>query len=305
MAKEEKQEVQLSDFVKARLAVLPWDDLKAQFGITREYVENNQRLATQLANSSVTDYLYANATVGNMSIYGPVALQVLYSGEGDNLKASVKHFTPNPNIDLKVFGNDISSDDIRANLVNTYQDYIKIEGKPDKRVLLHSYNNGGFPITLSYKDKDGNTARRQVLVSLDAYEYNKKGEIYRGTNRIFTMPVTQVRTYLDNVCKGIYQHEFTEAEKDMLAKGKPIILKDCVNIKKGGEVFQCCVQFDAVSRTVKAAETPGWREAKAQAYAEKKAEAAAQKNVETKTEKKTENKKTAKENKPSTGIARG
>jgi hypothetical protein len=94
--------------------------------------------------------------------------------------------------------------------------------------------NGGRPITLNIDGK-----RQQFLVSL-----------HHPTNRVVAMSLDSVRSYFydkDNNLRGrgMYGVPFTEEQVKGLIEGNAVVHS---GIRKDGESFSCCVQFDAAKR---------------------------------------------------------
>jgi hypothetical protein len=94
--------------------------------------------------------------------------------------------------------------------------------------------NGGRPVTLNIDGK-----RQQFLVSL-----------HYPTNRVVAMSLDSVRSYFydkDNNLRGrgMYGVPFTEEQVKGLIEGNAVVHS---GIRKDGESFSCCVQFDAAKR---------------------------------------------------------
>lgn len=96
--------------------------------------------------------------------------------------------------------------------------------------------NGGRPIAI---EVDGR--KQEFLVS-----------IHQPTNRVVGMPVEQVKAMLMDADghsrgKSMYGVTFTDEQAKALSEGKAIAIS---GMKRDGERFTCCVQFDAAQRQV-------------------------------------------------------
>lgn len=290
------KEVVLPEFIKSRLEKLPWEEIEANYGIKKEFVMSNEQIARQLANGQVTDYVKCYAKQGNLMVMGPMALQANFRGD----KVEVKHFTINPNPDLSLYGDALKSDKIAERLLDTYEVAIKNdEGKVVSKHKNYSFANGGAPITLTRKAADGTDVKTKHLVSFDNFVYNNKGEIIRGTQRLFTTPCADVLNYLEKVAPTMYGHEFTPEQRQALSEGKDLYIEDFKT--KDGKVFDAVVQYNAVSRQVVTVQTPFWRETLRKRAEANKTVAPAAKQEQSKKAEKTE----APEKKASKGVRRG
>ena len=249
------KEVVLPEFIKARLERIPWAELESQYGIKKEFVMSNEQIAKQLANGQVTDYVKCYGKRGDLMVIGPMALQANFRGD----KVEVKHFTINPNPDLSLYGDALKSEKIAERLLDTYDVAIKNdEGKVVSKHKNYSFANGGAPVTLTRKATEGTDVKTKHLVSFDKYVFNNKGEIVRGTQRLFTTPCADVLNYLEKVAPVMYGHEFTPDQRQALSEGKDLYIEDFKT--KDGKTFDAVVQYDAVSRQVVTVQTPFWRE---------------------------------------------
>lgn len=251
----EKKEIAYPKFIKDRLDRIPWDELESCYGVRKDYVLGNEQLARQLANGQVTDYVRCYAKVGNLTIIGPMALQANFRND----RVEVKHFTVNPSPDLSVYGDALRSEKVLERLKDTYEHVVRDEdGRELRREVRHSFANGGSPITLTRQNADGTETKTRCLVSLDAFVWNRDGEIVRGTQKLFLTPCSEVLNYLDKVAPAMYGHEFTQEQKEALSEGKDLYIEDFRT--KDGKTFDAVVQYNAVLRQVVKVDTPFWRE---------------------------------------------
>ena len=295
-ASEQQQGVQFSEFIQKRLDLIDWDSFKDVYGVDKKYFLNNERLGTQLANGQVTDFVPCNLkTAEGARILGNLALQAEFYSDG---KVKINNFTPSPEPDLSVYGQQLYSKSATETLLKTfsrpvfkYDENGKVckDEKGESIVAawnkVHEYANAGKPITLKRKDKDGNEVETKYLVSLDHVCRGKDGRAYRGTNRLFLVPCDNVKSYLTKAAPKLYGHEFTPAQVEALAEGKDLLIKDFQT--KDGKTFDAVVQFDAVQRKVVSIEPEYWRKTKQAYSAAEKTEVKMQKAAEKKaTEKK-------------------
>lgn len=293
-------EINYPKFIQDRLARIPWADLESHYGIKKETIMSNEHLAKQLANGQVTDYVKCYAKIGDLMVMGPMALQANFRGD----KVEVKHFTINPNPDLSVYGEALKSDSIATRLMDTYEVAVKNdEGKVISKHYNYSFANGGAPITLTRQNPDGSEIRTKHLVSFDNYVYNSKGEIIRGTQRLFTTPCADVLNYLEKVAPVMYGHEFTSEQRQALSEGKDLYIEDFKT--KDGKTFDAVVQYNAVSRQVVTVQTPFWRETVRKRAEANKVAAPEAKQETVKTQKVAENKQAAPAKKSSKSVRRG
>lgn len=272
-AAENAPKAVFSDFVQSRLDMVDWDALKRETGVDRKYILGNQRIGEQLANGQVTDFVPCNlTTAGGARVLGNVALQATFFKD----EYKIRSFTPSPEPELTVYGDRLMSETARANLTKVFNRPVRqydeegnvVKDKDGKDVILGyekvpEYANGGVPITLKHRNADGEEVAVKHLVSLDAVRRDRSGKIYRGTNRLFTIPCENVERYLEKAAPKMYGHEFTKAQVHDLAEGKDVLIKDFRT--KGGKVFEAVVQFDAVSRKVVAVEPEWWRKTQSKA----------------------------------------
>jgi predicted transcriptional regulator len=223
-------EMELSKEVQKRLDKINWDHLKEKHGISKETIMKNPAVATQLAYGQMTDLVYGSTK----ELTGLFSLRAYPQGEGQEW--AVKLFTmekaKTPNDTLYLYNQPITSQKVKEALIErtSWEDN---SGNPRKGL---ANANGGRHITI---EVDGR--RQEFLVS-----------IHQPTNRVVGMPVEQVRAMLlddkgHSRGKGIYGVTFTDEQAKALAEGKAIAIS---GMKRDGERFTCCVQFDAAQRQV-------------------------------------------------------
>lgn len=220
----------LPNDVQSRLNKINWDHLKEKYGIAKETIMKNPTVATQLAYGQMTDLVYGSTK----ELTGHFSLRAYPQGE--NQEWAVKLFTmekaKTPNDQLYLYNQPITSTKVKEALTErtSWEDN-------NKNVRYGLANaNGGRPIAI---EVDGR--KQEFLVS-----------IHQATNRIVGMPVEQVKAMLlddkgHSRGRGIYGVTFTDEQAKALAEGKAIAIN---GMKRDGERFTCCVQFDAAQRQV-------------------------------------------------------
>ena len=223
-------EIALSTDVQSRLNNINWDNLKEKYGISKDTIMKNPAVASQLAYGQMTDLVYGSTKV----LTGLFSLRAYPQGE--NQEWAVKLFTmekaKTPNDQLYLYNQPITSQKVKEALTErtSWEDN---NGNPRKGL---ANANGGRPIAI---EVDGR--KQEFLVS-----------IHQPTNRIVGMPVEQVKAMLlddkgHSRGKGIYGVTFTDEQAKALAEGKAVAIS---GMKRDGERFTCCVQFDAAQRQV-------------------------------------------------------
>lgn len=220
----------LPNDVQSRLNKINWDHLKEKYGIAKETIMKNPTVATQLAYGQMTDLVYGSTK----ELTGHFSLRAYPQGE--NQEWAVKLFTmekaKTPNDQLYLYNQPITSTKVKEALTErtSWEDN-------NKNVRYGLANaNGGRPIAI---EVDGR--KQEFLVS-----------IHQATNRIVGMPVEQVKAMLlddkgHSRGRGIYGVTFSDEQAKALAEGKAIAIN---GMKRDGERFTCCVQFDAAQRQV-------------------------------------------------------
>jgi len=226
-----EQHTQISEDVKKRLENINWDAVKEICGITKEAVEKNPAVASQLAYGQYTDLIPGVA--GDLS--GSFSLRAYPQQEGEQWK--VKIYTmerPKTEADtLFLFGAKIPGEKIKKNLLEK-TDWIGTDGT---RKYGFANANSGYPVELTIDGK-----KESYLVS-----------IHQPTNRVVGIKCEQVKAFLLNEDgeargKGIYGVQFTKEQAEALAEGKAVRMDGCKT--KEGNTFSCYAQFDAASRQV-------------------------------------------------------
>ena len=223
-------EISLPTDVLNRLDKINWDNLKEKYGIAKETIMKNPSVAMQLAYGQMTDLVYGNTK----ELSGLFSLRAYPQGE--NQEWAVKLFTmekaKTPNDQLYLYNQPITSQKVKEALTErtSWED----NSKNTRYGLANA--NGGRPIAI---EVDGR--KQEFLVS-----------IHQPTNRVVGMPVEQVKAMLlddkgHSRGKGIYGVTFTDEQAKALAEGKAIAIS---GMKRDGERFTCCVQFDAAQRQV-------------------------------------------------------
>ena len=220
----------LSKDVQEKLDMINWEALKDKYGVSRDSFYNNPQLASQLAYAQMTDLVFASKE----DFSGLLSLRASLDTSGDKPEMKVKVFTMEKEKSEKdtlfIYRQPITSDAVKKALFEKG----KWQG-PDGREMSGYLNaNGGRPITLNIDGK-----RQQFLVSL-----------HHPTNRVVAMSLDSVRSYFydkDNNLRGrgMYGVPFTEEQVKGLIEGNAVVHS---GIRKDGESFSCCVQFDAAKR---------------------------------------------------------
>ena len=204
--------------------------LKEKYGISRDSIYNDPRIASQLAYGMMTDLVYANKE----DFTGPLSLRANLDTSGEKPEMKVKVYTiekPKTATDqLYLYRQPITSEKVREALLEK----TKWTGPDGKEYKGLANANGGRPITLNI---DGR--KQQFLVS-----------IHQPTNRVVGMSLDSVRSYFydkDNNLRGrgMYGVPFTPEQINGLIEGKAVVH---TGQRKDGEAFTCCIQFDAAKR---------------------------------------------------------
>ena len=220
----------LSKDVQEKLDMINWDSLKEKYGISRDSFYTNPHLASQLAYGQMTDLVFA----GKEDFSGMLSLRAYLDTSGEKPEMKVKVFTMEKEKSEKdaiyLFRQSITSEAVKKALFETGEWF----GPDGKKMGGHLNANGGRPITLNIDGK-----RQQFLVSL-----------HHPTNRVVGMSLDSVRSYFydkDNNLRGrgMYGVPFTEEQVKGLIEGNAVVHS---GLRKDGESFSCCVQFDAAKR---------------------------------------------------------
>ena len=220
----------LSKDVQEKLDLINWDSLKEKYGISRDSIYNDPRIASQLAYGMMTDLVYANKE----DFTGPLSLRANLDTSGEKPEMKVKVYTiekPKTSADqLYLYRQPITSEKVREALLEK----TKWTGPDGKEYKGLANANGGRPITLNI---DGR--KQQFLVS-----------IHQPTNRVVGMSLDSVRSYFydkDNNLRGrgMYGVPFTPEQINGLIEGKAVVH---TGPSKDGEAFTCSIQCDAAKR---------------------------------------------------------
>ena len=220
----------LSKDIQEKLDMVDWDRLKDKYGISRDAFYSSPQLASQLVYGQMTDLVFASKE----DFSGLLSLRANLDTSGEKPEMKVKVFTMEkkkyPGDPLYLYRQPITSDKVREALVDRGE-WIGQDGKKVKGQLNA---NGGRPITLNIDGK-----KQQFLVS-----------IHQPTNRVVGMSVDSVRAYFfdkDNNLrgKGMYGVPFTAEQANGMIEGNAVVHS---GVRKDGQTFTCCVQFDAAKR---------------------------------------------------------
>ena len=220
----------LSKDVQEKLDMINWDSLKDKYGISRESFYNSPQLASQLVYGQMTDLVYASKE----DFSGLLSLRATMDTSGEKPEMKVKVFTMEKEKSEKdalyLYRQPITSEAGNEALFEKGEWL----GPDGKKMHGHLNANGGRPITLNLDGK-----RQQFLVSL-----------HHPTNRIVGISLDSVKSYFydkDNNLRGrgMYGVPFTEEQVKGMMEGNAVVHS---GLRKDGESFSCCVQFDAAMR---------------------------------------------------------
>lgn len=220
----------LSKDVQEKLDMINWESLKDKYGISRDSFYTNPHLASQLVYGQMTDLVFA----GKEDFSGMLSLRANMDTSGEKPEMKVKVFTMEKEKSEKdalyLYRQPITSEAVKKALFEKGE-WIGPDGKKSFGYLNA---NGGRPITINIDGK-----KQQFLVSL-----------HHPTNRVVGMSLDSVRSFFydkDNNLrgKGMYGVPFTEEQVKGLIEGNAVVHS---GMRKDGEAFSCCVQFDAAKR---------------------------------------------------------
>jgi hypothetical protein len=178
----------------------------------------------------MTDLVYGSTK----ELTGFFSLRAFPQGEGKEwaVKLITMEKAKTPNDTLYLYNQPITSPKVKEALLE------RTSWEDNKKKTHHGLANanGGRPIAI---EVDGR--KQEFLVS-----------IHLPTNRVVGMPVEQVKAMLldehgHSRGRSIYGVTFTDEQAKALAEGKAIAIS---GMKRDGERFTCCVQFDAAQRQV-------------------------------------------------------
>ena len=226
-----EQNTKISEDVSKRLDCIDWEAVSAKCGISREAVEKNPAIASQLAYGQYTDLI--PGVSGDLS--GSFSLRAYPQQDGEPWKVKMYTMERPKTMDdnLYLYGAKITSEKVKKGLLEK-TDWLGTDGS---RKYGYANANGGSPISIEI---DGR--KEQYLVS-----------IHQPTNRVVGIRVDQVRAFLltesgESRGKGIYGVSFSQEQAEALAEGKAVRMDGCKT--KDGNTFSCYVQFDAAQRQV-------------------------------------------------------
>ena len=220
----------LSKDVQEKLDMINWDSLKDKYGISRDSFYNSPQLASQLVYGQMTDLVYASKE----DFSGLLSLRATMDTSGEKPEMRVKVFTMEKEKSEKdalyLYRQPITSEAVKEALFEKGEWL----GPDGKKMHGHLNANGGRPITLNLDGK-----RQQFLVSL-----------HHPTNRVVGISLDSVKSYFydkDNNLRGrgMYGVPFTEEQVKGMMEGNAVVHS---GLRKDGESFSCCVQFDAAKR---------------------------------------------------------
>ena len=220
----------LSKDVQEKLDMINWESLKDKYGISRDSFYNNPQLASQLVYGQMTDLVFASKD----DFSGLLSLRATMDTSGEKPEMKVKVFTMEKEKSEKdtlfLYRQPITSEPVKKALFERG----KWQGPDGKEMSGYLNANGGRPITLNIDGK-----KQQFLVSM-----------HHPTNRVVGISLDSVRAYFydkDNNLrgKGMYGVPFTEEQVKGLMEGNAVVHS---GMRKDGESFSCCVQFDAAKR---------------------------------------------------------
>lgn len=242
----------LDPSVKERLDLIDWDGLKNSFGVTREAIEKNPKVASQLVYGAMTDLVQFNT--GDIS--GEVSLRAFPTPAESKDLWKVKGYTKQEekSEDQKLFfyGEEIYSKAAKKALFEKTS-WMGTD-KDGKQVRKYGNANAstGIPVAFAFKKRDENG---NVIMGPDGKPEREPKRsfilsIHQPTNQIVGIAVDKLKERLQNSKNGVsmYGVKLTDEQINQVANGGAVILKDCKN--KKGESFNAAVQFDVSQMTL-------------------------------------------------------
>ena len=166
-----EQNSNISEDVRKRLDCIDWDAVKEKCGISREAVEKNAAVASQLAYGQYTDLIPGVA--GDLS--GSFSLRAYPQGEGEPWK--VKMYTmerPKTEADtLFLYGAKIPGEKVKKNLLEK-TDWLGTDGT---RKYGFANANSGYPVELTVDGKIKNLSDLLSQTQDKLQEYIKENGI--------------------------------------------------------------------------------------------------------------------------------
>lgn len=229
-------DVVLDPKVIERLDKIDWEGLKKSTGITREQIEKNPAVASQLAYQQYTDLIFGSTN----EISGQFSLRAV-PGKGEDDSWKVKAYTieneKKPGDKLFLYGSPITS---KAALDALFE-RTSWENNQGKKVFGRANANAGRPIAIE-REVDGQKKKDYYLVS-----------IHEPTNRVVGIPVDAVKRMLQNpdgTSRGtsVYGAKLSDQQVDAICRGEHVVVSGCRN--KDGKEFTTAVQFDVAKRQI-------------------------------------------------------
>lgn len=252
------EEKKIPQDVSERLDKMDWDGLKQATGVTRETVEANPRIARQLAYGQKTELVFGNTP----DLAGLFSLRAFPQQDpnGNELPWKIKSYTmENEKTLANCLGRNEKGEEYSRAYFYAHGQRNLITSPSIVKSLLEKTNwvgndgenrygfanaNAGKPVAAMVKDRDGNERKEYFLVSY-----------FAPTNTFEGISVDSVKRHLENANLKMYGVEITPDQKEKLAEGKAVFLKDCTT--KEGQKFSTCIQFDAAQRQLVPAH-PTW-----------------------------------------------
>lgn len=239
--------------VKERLDKIDWDGVKTSFGISRETIEKNPRVAAQLVYGAVTDLIPFR--LGGIS--GEISLRALPTPAESGDLWKVKGYTKQEPLKLEdyvasngqkpakqlfYYGERVYSEKALKSLL----EQTSWVGSDGKKKFGYANASSGMAVSFAFKkrDKDGN-----VVMGADGQPEREEKKsyilsIHRETNQVIGIAVDKLKERLTNSKNGIsmYGVKLTDEQVNQVANGRAVILNGCKN--KEGQAFNVAVQFD-------------------------------------------------------------
>lgn len=220
----------LTKEVKDRLELIDWDGLKAQCGITREQIEINPFIASQLVYGQYTDLIPGE--IKNLS--GCFSLRAIPQDDGKPWIVKIYTMEQPKTKDDHLFlkGQEITSEKVKTGLIEKTDWY----GRDGIRHYGYANANGCSPISIMV-----NGRKEQYLVS-----------IHQPTNRVVGIKVDHVRNFFfdgngDIRHRKFYGVELLPEQCEAFCEGKACRVDGCIS-GKFDKPFACYAQFDAAQR---------------------------------------------------------
>ncbi len=194
---------ELTQDIKDRLDSIDWNSLKAQCGITREQIESNPFIASQLVYEQYTDLLPGE--IGTLSGY--FSLRAIPQEDGKPWIVKIYTMERPKTSDDKMFlyGQEITNKKAKIGLLEK-TDWHTRNGE---RKYGYANANGGSPVSIVI---DGR--KEQYLVS-----------IHQPTNRVVGIKVDHVRNFFFDENGNVRGRKFDAAQRQ-LVECHPVWMKE-------------------------------------------------------------------------------